>query len=403
MKAGRTARLTAGLMCLATILALGVRLFAHPTALTYAQVTINRDRTIDVTFTTLGAVLVTKLEGAAGSRMDGDRPGATGERRVRDLRNTLVAQISVQADDTPVPLQFITVSRVPNEQDKVAVRLSGRLPSSASRLTWSTTLVAGTYPLAVRHEGIETPASDDAFEWLSGTEESRRYAIDSPRVSNQIRGFIRSVGIGFTHIVPSGLDHILFVLGLFLLGPFSFSCREPHPGIGPKVRRCKSFLLFAAMRTALATRTRTVLAQVTAFTVAHSITLGLSLYGIVRLSGAVVEPLIALSIVYVAFENVFTSRLTPWRLALVFTFGLLHGLGFAEALTSLDLPRGEFLTTLVAFNIGVEAGQLSVILLATLAIVAAQVPSADYRRLVVRPASMAIALIGVFWVVERLL
>jgi HupE/UreJ protein len=369
MKAKRTARLTAGLMCVATILALGVRLFAHPTALTYAQVTINRDRTIDVTFTTLADALVTKLEVVAGSRMDGERSGATVEQRMRDLRDTLVAQISVQADDTPVALRFADVSGDPNQQGRVAVRVSGRLPSGASRLTWSTTLVAGTYPLAVRHEGIEMPAADDAFEWLTGTEESRRYAIDSPRASSQVRGFIRSVGIGFTHIVPSGLDHILFVLGLFLL----------------------------------ATHTRTVLAQVTAFTVAHSITLGLSLYGIVRLPGAVVEPLIALSIVYVAFENVFTSRLTPWRLALVFTFGLLHGLGFAEALTSLNLPRAEFLTTLVAFNVGVEAGQLSVILVATLAIVAARVPSGDYRRLIVRPASIAIALIGVFWVVERLL
>jgi HupE / UreJ protein len=187
-------------------------------------------------------------------------------------------------------------------------------------------------------------------------------------MSGQVRRFFRSIRIGFTHIVPKGLDHILFVLGLFLL----------------------------------ATRTRTVLAQVTAFTVAHSITLGLSLYGIVRLPSTIVEPLIALSIVYVAFENIFTSTLTPWRLALVFAFGLLHGLGFAEALMALDLPRAEFLSTLVAFNLGVEAGQLSVILVAALALVAMRVPSADYRRLVVRPASIAIAMVGAFWMVERL-
>jgi HupE / UreJ protein len=362
-------RLAAGLMCLATIVGTGSGVSAHPTALTYVQITVNRDRAIDVTFTTVGVALVTKLEAMARGRTQGDLRDAEIERRILDLRETLIAHISVLADDTPVALRFAGTSRVSNQNDKVAVQLSGRLPSGASRLTWSTTLVAGSYPLAVRHEGSETPATDDAFEWLTGTEESRGYLIDSPRISSQVRRFFRSIGIGFTHIVPKGLDHILFVLGLFLL----------------------------------ATRTRTVLAQVTAFTVAHSITLALSLYGVVRLPGAVVEPLIALSIVYVAFENVFTSSLTPWRLALVFAFGLLHGLGFAEALTSLDLPRAEFLATLVAFNLGVEAGQLSVILVATLGLVVARVPSADYRRLIVRPASIVIAMVGVFWVVERLL
>src|SRR4029453_13548740 len=141
-------------------------------------------------------------------------------------------------------------------------------------------------------------------------------------MSSQVHRFLRSVAIGYVHIVPNGLDHILFVLGLFLL----------------------------------ATRTRTVLAEGAPFPVAHPITLGLSLYGLVRLPSTIVEPLIALSIVYVAFENIFTSRLTPWRLALVFGFGLLHGLGFAEALMALNLPRAEFLSRLGAFNLAVEGG-----------------------------------------------
>ena len=112
------------------------------------------------------------------------------------------------------------------------------------------------------------------------------------------------------HILPKGLDHILFVLGIFLLSP----------------------------------RWKTMLLQVTAFTVAHSITLGLSIYGIVSLPSRIVEPLIALSIAYVAIENLLTRELKPWRLALVFMFGLLHGLGFAGVLRELGLPREEFLT-----------------------------------------------------------
>ena len=82
-----------------------------------------------------------------------------------------------------------------------------------------------------------------------------------------------------------------------------------------------------------------MLLQVTAFTVAHSITLGLSIYGVVSLPSRIVEPLIALSIAYVAIENLVTRELKPWRLALVFLFGLLHGLGFAGVLRELGLPR----------------------------------------------------------------
>jgi hypothetical protein len=157
-----------------------------------------------------------------------------------------------------------------------------------------------------------------------------------PAVRPQVRdraddaraGDPRVPALGYTHILPKGTDHILFVLGIFLLS----------------------------------TRWRPILAQVTAFTVAHTITLGLTIYGIVSLSPRIVEPLIALSIVYVAVENVVTPELRPWRVALVFAFGLLHGMAFAGVLSQLGLPRTEFLTALLCFNAGVELGQLSVIL-----------------------------------------
>src|SRR5205823_10587382 len=90
-------------------------------------------------------------------------------------------------------------------------------------------------------------------------------------------------------------------------------------------------------------------------------TLGLSAYGLVTVSPRIVEPMIALSIAYVAIENIFVSELKPWRIALVFAFGLLHGMGFAGALKQLALPRSEFVTALLTFNVGVEAGQLVVI------------------------------------------
>jgi hydrogenase/urease accessory protein HupE len=90
----------------------------------------------------------------------------------------------------------------------------------------------------------------------------------------------------------------------------------------------------------------------------------LSLYGVFSLSPRVVEPLIALSVAYVGIENLMTSKLHPWRIAIVFAFGLLHGLGFAEALASLHLSRPEMLSTLISFNAGVEGGQLTVIAIA---------------------------------------
>jgi hypothetical protein len=114
-----------------------------------------------------------------------------------------------------------------------------------------------------------------------------------------------------------------------------------------------------------------------------------------------VEPLIALSIVFVAVENILTPELRPSRIALVFAFGLLHGLGFAGVLSSLGLPRSEFLTALLSFNLGVEGGQLTVIALATLLLGLPFRNRGWYRQRVVVPASCLIAAVGLYWSVQR--
>jgi hypothetical protein len=142
---------------------------------------------------------------------------------------------------------------------------------------------------------------------------------------------------------------------------------------------------------------------VTAFTVAHSITLALSLYGVISLPASVVEPLIALSIVYVAVENIIVAELKPWRVWVVFGFGLLHGLGFAGVLTELGLPAGEFLPALIGFNVGVEFGQLAVIGLALLIVGLWFRERPWYRAWLVIPASLLIAAVGAYWTVERIL
>ncbi len=243
--------------------------------------------------------------------------------------------------------------------------LTGSIPPGAKTFTWSNTLKLGTYLLTIRSEG----EADPARQWVEGGESSQPFPLASQIVPPTLRQVaFQYLALGYTHILPRGTDHILFVLGIFLLS----------------------------------TRWKPVLLQVTAFTVAHTITLGLTIYGVVSLPSSVVEPLIAVSIVYVAVENVLRPRLSPWRVGLVFGFGLLHGMGFAGVLSQLGLPRSEFLPALLCFNAGVELGQLSVILGAFLVLGLPFRREDWYRRRVVVPASVAIAAVGLVWAVQRL-
>jgi hypothetical protein len=178
----------------------------------------------------------------------------------------------------------------------------------------------------------------------------------------------RFVHLGFSHILPDGLDHVLFVLGLALLSP----------------------------------RWKPLLAQVSAFTLAHTLTLALAVFGVVTLPSRIVEPLIAASIVYVAAENLLRSEASWWRLGVVFAFGLLHGLGFAGVLTEIGWPADRTVVALLAFNAGVELGQLAVIGLA-LAVLAAFSRMNVPRRGVARVLSGAIAVVALVWTVQRVL
>jgi hypothetical protein len=178
--------------------------------------------------------------------------------------------------------------------------------------------------------------------------------------------FLLFIKAGVQHIIPKGLDHILFVLGLFF-----------------------SSLIFMSL-----------LKQVTAFTLAHTITLALAALGFVEIPAAIVEPLIALSIVWIAVENCVFKKTNKWRPIIVFGFGLLHGLGFASVLSEYGLPKDDFVPSLLAFNIGVEIGQLSILLAATIVVWFIRKKS-WYRKRIQIPASIAIALVGLFWFIER--
>ncbi len=177
------------------------------------------------------------------------------------------------------------------------------------------------------------------------------------------------LNLGFKHILPLGLDHILFVLSLFL---FSADLKK-------------------------------VLWQSLAFTIAHSVTLGLAVYDVITISPNIVEPLIALSIMYVALENIFAKKLKASRIGIIFLFGLIHGLGFASVLNSLGLPKDAFLSSLIMFNVGVELGQVIVILAAFLLFGLWFGKKPYYRKYIVTPLSLLIAAIALYWVIERTL
>jgi hydrogenase/urease accessory protein HupE len=243
--------------------------------------------------------------------------------------------------------------------------LQGQVPAGSRTFVMEYDKIYGDI-LGVIRQGRQGPIQRRLTSW---GEASEPYFLDgSGPEESSTRVAARYVTLGFEHILPLGADHILFVLGLYLLN----------------------------------TSLRSLLAQVTAFTIAHSVTLGMSMYGLISLPSALVETLIALSIAYVALENIVTSDLKPWRPAIVFGFGLLHGMGFAGVLRDLGLPRADFLTTLISFNVGVELGQLAV--LAVAFAVAGWFRSRPwYRVRVTVPASAAIAMVGLYWTVERVL
>ncbi|MGH9387216.1 MAG: HupE/UreJ family protein [Vicinamibacterales bacterium] len=304
---------------------------------------------------------------ASAPRVAGRLPPAERDRRLTALGPVFADRVVIFVDGHEVRAR--SAEYLPpaaggsNDPPALATyRLRGRVDPDARTLRWFYGIVADPYPLVVvRSDGVSST------EWIGGTVWSG---------SNDLTGqFIRPtpwevmrqyLWLGYTHILPNGIDHILFVLGLFLLN----------------------------------VRLRTILIQVTAFTIAHSITLGLTTYGVVSLSPRIVEPLIALSIAYVAIENLVTDQIKPWRLALVFSFGLLHGMGFAGVLKELGLPRNEFLPALLSFNLGVEGGQLTVIAAAGL-LVAGFRHREWYRQAIVVPASVAIAGVGLYWTVTR--
>lgn len=201
--------------------------------------------------------------------------------------------------------------------------------------------------------------SNDKSEWFSITNKREERLIDNVKSYTQL---------GFKHIIPKGLDHILFVIALFLLS----------------------------------SKLKPLVLQVSIFTIAHTITLFLGALDVIKIPSIIVEPIIALSICFIAIENLFTENIKKMRPYIIFIFGLLHGLGFAGVLNEIGISDGLFISSLISFNIGVEVGQISVILLSYIFISLLFQNKPWYRNRITRPLSLVIALIGFYWFFKRI-
>lgn len=292
--------------------------------------------------------------------------------RLRDAWPEIAGGIRLMAGDTrldPVLDEAGTSPALSEDLPRESqVIFSAALPDDGSDVTFGWAAEYG--PVILRQIATDLPEGVEAYSAFLGPGQT---SAPLPRTGTaEISGlasFANYIWLGFTHILPKGLDHILFVLGLF------FFSRALRP-------------LFY---------------QVTSFTVAHTITLALATLGIVSVPSSIVEPLIALSIAYVAVENIFRPSLSRLRLMVVFAFGLLHGLGFASVLGEIGLSPGHFIASLIAFNIGVELGQIAIIATAFFSVAVWFGNRPWYRQRIVIPASALIGVMGLWWAVERVI
>ncbi|MFK7902895.1 MAG: HupE/UreJ family protein [Nitratireductor sp.] len=263
-----------------------------------------------------------------------------------------------------VRLEVPEIGDIALPRDSLLV-FEGDVPAGAKNFEWQWPEAYGASVIRLNEPGI---AKDDGYAaYLKEGAKSDSIALVNAAPQTMWQTIVSYVEIGFTHIIPKGLDHILFVVGLFLLS----------------------------------VKLKPLLWQVTAFTIAHTVTLALGMLGYITLSPAIVEPIIAASIAYVAIENILTDKLNKWRPIIVFCFGLLHGLGFAGVLGEIGLSSTNFVTGLIAFNVGVELGQLAVLALCFLCVGIWFGQKPWYRKFISIPASLLIAAVALWWVYER--
>jgi hypothetical protein len=348
---------------------------AHESIPTIATVTVERDA-VDLKVRFMSEAYLAGIDLSQFSFMnDSEQSGTYDRLRGLDVSNltaefnaawsNLSNDIQIVQNGQPLALSLMAFSVDDIENDEIArysvAKISGAIVGSGP-ITVQFPKSLGE--VVVRQEGVENPLTQLLN---AGTVSGPIMAAGLEATKSGWSTFVEYIPVGFDHIVPKGLDHILFVLGIFFLGA----------------------------------GWRALIWQISAFTLAHTVTLALGVLEIVVISGSIVEPLIAASIVFVAVENLMTTSLNTWRPVIIFGFGLLHGLGFASVLGDFGLPEGQFIPALIGFNIGVEVGQLTVVAVAAILLTLPFARFDWYRRAIAMPASILIAFVGAYWFIER--
>lgn len=282
--------------------------------------------------------------------------------------------IGLKFDDKSVPLEIIKVKIPEAGYTKVprmsVITLSGKINKKIEKIRWY-------YPEKFADNAVRVRQINESdekwhwsnWQWLRNNQWSEPFSLSEVFHNGSSWTVILDyTKAGFDHILPKGLDHILFILGIFFVS----------------------------------IKLRPLIWQVTMFTLAHSITLSLAMLDIFSLPSNIVEPLIALSIAYIGIENIFVKKIKKSRLIVVFVFGLLHGMGFASMLADFGMPNNAFATALISFNIGVEIGQLCVLLMAFVFIAFWFRFKVWYRNVIVIPVSIIISITGLYWTWDRL-
>jgi hypothetical protein len=379
---------------------------AHPILAASAVATVSRDATLEITIRcdvlafAMDAQPQTVDDAAMLALLNGSRDAL--QQRLEASRDHLAREFEAIVDGARIESAHFVAPAATEVQDwrashestpipvKLEYAIHADLPRDSSRFAVRFPAVMGDIVLTVQTPGEEPIGAlvaagerSDEFRYnlhapvVPGTAPP---GVSSPRGTSApaldehaaptlmaVRSPLAFIRMGFEHIVPEGLDHILFVLGLFFLSP----------------------------------RIRPLLIQITCFTLAHSVTLALSARGVVSLPSSIIEPMIAASIALIAIENLRTQRVRSWRLVIVFAFGLIHGLGFASAFAETLGTSSTPLGPVLLFNIGVECGQLAVIAAALLAVGWFR-RKRWYRPAIAIPASLAIAGVGLYWTVSRI-
>ena len=290
--------------------------------------------------------------------------------------------LTIEVDEQAIPLEFLTQSVVlHNDGLYVRQRFSGSaLPTDAKFIvvryeffTQNDKLGRAFFKLVMRNDEISS-----VFDQASSIQ---RFALGETKRWSTIGLFTKE---GIRHIWE-GADHLLFLLTLLLPG-LMLTIRMPHAtGLQPSNLAAEKFALKV----------------ITAFTLAHSITLACSVFGWVSLPDKLIESLIALSIMVSALLNLQKRfHISHWKLA--FLFGLIHGMGFANGLRELGLSSNYFLETLFAFNLGVELGQLSAVVLVALPVLLLVREAASKQRLL-KYGSIGVLLTSMVWLAQRLM